>query len=50
MFPDLSIKQKQRYVMALKEDFEKLLESLKTERDEIRLRWHLGSMEAMGRV
>jgi hypothetical protein len=46
MFPDLSIKQKQRYVMALKEDFEKLLESLKTERDEIKLKLHLGSMEA----
>ena len=32
--------------MALKEDFENLLESLKTERDEIKLRLHLGSMEA----
>jgi hypothetical protein len=48
MFPDLSIKQKQRYVMALKEDFERLLESLKTERDEIKLKLHLGSMEARG--
>jgi hypothetical protein len=36
--------------MALKEDFEKLLESLKTERDEIRLKRRLGSMEARGRV
>jgi hypothetical protein len=32
--------------MALKEDFENLLESLKTERDEIKLKLHLGSMEA----
>ncbi len=32
--------------MALKEDFGSLLESLKTERDEIKLKLHLGSMEA----
>ncbi|MEF3075573.1 hypothetical protein V2P20_11110 [Methylobacter sp. Wu1] len=32
--------------MALKEDFGNLLESLKTERDEIKLKLHLGSMEA----
>ena len=32
--------------MALKQDFENLLESLKTERDEIKLKMHLGSMEA----
>ncbi len=34
------------YVMSIKEDFEKLLAKLQTERDEINLKLHLASMEA----
>jgi hypothetical protein len=33
-------------VMSIKEDFEKLLEKLQTERDEVNLKLHLASMEA----
>lgn len=32
--------------MALQEDFNRLIEKLKTERDEIKLKLHLASMEA----
>ena len=32
--------------MGMKEDFEKLVDKLKTERDELKLKMHLGSMEA----
>ena len=32
--------------MSMKEDFESLIEKLKTERDELKLKLHLGSMEA----
>jgi len=32
--------------MSIKEDFEKLLEKLQTERDEVNLKLHLASMEA----
>ncbi|TQV71673.1 hypothetical protein FLL45_21305 [Aliikangiella marina] len=32
--------------MSMQEDFESLIEKLKTERDELKLKLHLGSMEA----
>jgi hypothetical protein len=35
-----------RWIMSIKEDFEKLLNELQVERDEINLKMHLASMEA----